>query len=132
MIDTNKDNFRFSNVQHHWYLIAVEMHYIKIREYEEDGVTKKDISLHAQKFNVMLTTKSRKITANDMGVIRNTALIRMEEGYKIPPSEIADFIVSNIMYLGMMSEKEYFAEESQVSIPKNRTGDNNVERKTGQ
>jgi hypothetical protein len=122
MTGISKKDPRYSKIQSNWYLVAVEMHYIKTKEYEVDGVPKQEVTLHAQKFNVMLTTKSRKITGADMGVIRNTALIRMEEGYKVPPPAIADFIISNIMYLGLMSEEEYFAEDAQVKTPKDRTG----------
>ena len=96
---------KLSFVETHWYMVAVEIHFI-----QPSKVQGADPTLRSQKLNVLITPKKRKITAKDLGDIRNLSLLRMKEQYKVDTDQIADFIVLNLMYMGMMSEHTYFTE----------------------
>lgn len=101
---------KYSYEERHWYMIAVEMHYVKPSTDPEA-----EPSLRAQKLNVMITPKKRKITAKDIGDIRQLALLCMRDHYKVDIDTMADFIILNMMYMGLMSEHAYFTEGQEAS-----------------
>lgn len=102
---------KYSHIETHWFMVAVELLYKKL-EAPATAEAEATYSVRSQKVNVMIQPKKRKITAQDMGDIRHLALLRMQQEYKVDKTDLVDFIVLNIMYLGLMSEHTYFTEEN--------------------
>jgi len=96
---------KYSYEERHWYLISVEIHYTQQATIEGEQPT-----LRAQKLNVLITPKKRKITAIDIGDIRQSSLLCIQNRYNVNLDQIADLIILNIMYIGLMSEHTYYTE----------------------
>lgn len=99
---------KFSHVKKHWYMVAVEVQYVMPAK-----VQGADPSMRSKTINIMITPPQKNITSEEIGAIRSLSLLRMQDQYKVTEDQIADLVVMNMMWMGLMSEHEYFTEGSQ-------------------
>ena len=93
-----------SNDPKHWYMATATMDYL-IKVDESRTVTA------SKTVNVLITPERKIITEQDVNDIRNLGLLRLRDHYNIDPERVADFVIVNLMYLGLMSEAIYFGKK---------------------
>lgn len=97
---------KYDRTKLYWYMVAVEIKHVA----ELPNHTEEDPKLYhkAEKFNLVVQSKWREITATTLSDIRGLVLMRMEEQYKIPASKLADYVVLGMSFMGHMSEHDHF------------------------
>lgn len=89
----------------HWYLASVTVSFVHPGD-EEAGIPPMQGS---RTVNVLATPNRKKITAQEIHNIRQLSVLRLQED-KLDPNMVSDVVINNIMYLGLMSEVDYFEE----------------------
>ena len=93
--------------QKHLWMAVVKITY-SIPENKEKGVTAGQGIIET---NVIIDTPVKKMTARSLSQIQEISLMKMQEQNNLDPTWLADFLIMNISYLGMMSLKEYLGKD---------------------
>lgn len=94
----------------HWYLAAVEIQFIIMEPTDTTPAVYSE-----RKVNVLITPDRKNLGSIDIDDVRNLALLRLRDDYNIPPERVANLVILNLMYMGLMSEEQYFRKRSQPS-----------------
>lgn len=87
-----------------WYLANVLVEWVSPPD-EERGIP----ALRTQReMNVLITPSKKKVRAQEIEDIRQLSMVKLRDHYKVDAQAISDIVIRNIIFLGTMSEKEYF------------------------
>jgi len=94
----------YSRVRVHWYMAALVVEYVE----EVDLGNGPKTIMRTKRMNAIVQSKERNIVAATLEDVRNAAFYRSREQYKIAPESVSDYIITNMIYMGHMSEHEHF------------------------
>lgn len=94
----------YSRQRIHWYMAAV------VVEYTEEVVIGKETKtvMRTKRMNAIVQSKERFIVARTLEDVRNMTFQRSKEQYNITPESFSDYIITNMIYMGHMSEHDHF------------------------
>lgn len=95
---------KYSRIRVHWYMAAVVVEYVEDTVVGEETVT----VARTKRMNAIVQSKDRPIVARTLEDVRNMVLYRATEQYGIKPEAISDYIITNMIHMGHMSEHEHF------------------------
>lgn len=100
---------RAEGAQMHWYMAAVMIQAVNRMGPNENEIPEDTVVGTRQIMtNVLVTPNRKKITSKTIDDIRNTALVKARDKYKVNiETDLAELAIMSVTYLGLMTEKEY-------------------------
>lgn len=96
----------------HFWMSAIELTFIVPAD-EELGIP---AMAQQRRLNVLTDTRLKRVNADTIDTIRQTALLKAKEKYKIEFDQVADFLILGVSYLGLMTPKEYMGRTQPTQI----------------